>query len=85
MAGLAARIEPRQGFVQRRLLWVLFFIPWWGSLFINSGLGPIVSRTDDITPIVQNSVAFLAAAVLAYLGYALLGQKDASQGSDGDR
>jgi hypothetical protein len=66
-------------------VWVLLFSPLWASLFINFGLGPIVSRTDDITPIVQNSVAFLAAATLPYLGYALLGQKDASQGSDGDR
>lgn len=56
-------------------MWLLLFSPLWGSLFINFGLGPIVSRTDDMTPLLANTAAFLAAAAAPYLGYALLGEK----------
>lgn len=51
------------GFVQRRWVWLLLFSPLWGSLFINFGLGPIVSRTDDLVPIAGNVLGFLAAAL----------------------
>jgi hypothetical protein len=53
VAGAAARLEP-QGFVQRRAVWVLLFAPLWGSLFINFGLGPVVTRTDDVLPVLGN-------------------------------
>ena len=66
-----------QGLVKRRWIWLLLFSPLWGSLFINFGLGPIVSRTDDITPLLANTAAFLVAATLPYLGYVLLGEKPA--------
>jgi hypothetical protein len=51
------------GIVQRRWVWLLLFSPLWGSLFINFGLGPIVSRTSDTLPIAANTAAFLLAAL----------------------
>eukprot|EP00775_Hariotina_reticulata_P013836 gene13836-13957_t len=51
------------GFVQRRWVWLLLFSPLWASLFINFGLGPIVTRTSDIGPIAGNVAGFLAAAL----------------------
>lgn len=52
------------GIVQRRWVWLLLFSPLWGSLFVNFGLGPIVSRTEDVAPIAANTAAFLVAAFL---------------------
>jgi hypothetical protein len=50
------------GIVKRKWVWLLLFSPLWGSLFINFGLGPIVSRTSDLAPIAGNTLGFLAAA-----------------------
>ncbi|WIA33950.1 hypothetical protein OEZ86_007045 [Tetradesmus obliquus] len=61
VAGFVNRIEA-QGIVKRKWVWLLLFSPLWGSLFINFGLGPIVSRTSDLAPIAGNTFAFLAAA-----------------------
>lgn len=36
----------------------------WGTIFVNFGLGPVISRTDEWQPVAQNCAAFLAAAVL---------------------
>lgn len=60
------------GFVQRRWVWLLIFSPLWGSLFINFGLGPIVSRTDDKGPIIANTAAFLATAFVPWAATAFL-------------
>lgn len=49
---------------QSPFLWPLAFSPLWASLFINFGLGPVISRTDDLLPVVQNTAGFLAAAAL---------------------
>ena len=54
---------------------MLLFSPLWGLLFVNFGLGPIVSRTEDLGPILANTGAFLAAAAAPWVGYALLGEK----------
>lgn len=64
--GATSRIEP-QGWVQRRWVWPLLFSPLWGTLFISFGLGPILSRTDDPLPIVQNCLAFAVAAAAVVL------------------
>ncbi len=74
--GAVSRLEP-QGIVQRRWIWILLFSPLWGSLFISFGLGPIVSRTDDKQLLFQNTAAFLAAAASPWIGYAVLGTKQA--------
>ncbi len=52
------------GPVRRKWVWSLLFAPLWGSLFINFGIGPIVSRTSDPWPIVGNAAGFVAAAAL---------------------
>jgi hypothetical protein len=51
------------GVVQRQWVWLLVFSPLWGILFINFGLGPIVSRTDDLVPVACNTAAFLLTAL----------------------
>lgn len=63
--GSVLRIEP-QGFVKRRWVYGLLFSPLWGSLSINFGLGPVISRTDDLMPVVYNVAATVAAALLIY-------------------
>jgi hypothetical protein len=63
--GSVLRIDP-QGFVKRRWVYGLLFAPLWASLSINFGLGPVVSRTDDVAPVVANVLATLASAALVY-------------------
>ena len=41
--------------------------PLWGMLFGVFGLSPIISRTNEILPIIKNSLAFSAAFTIAYL------------------
>lgn len=72
VAGATVRIEP-QGFIQRRFVWALIFSPLWGTLFFNLALGPVRVRTDDLAPVLGNTAAFLAAALLLWLGPELLG------------
>lgn len=74
-------LEPTPpGVVQRQWVWLLVFSPLWAPLFINFGLGPVVSRTSDIAPVLGNTAGFLAAAALPYLDK--LGQP-AQQPGDG--
>lgn len=61
--GSALRLEP-QGFVKRQWVYGLLFAPLWATLAINFGLGPVVSRTQDILPIAANILATIAAACL---------------------
>jgi hypothetical protein len=65
ICGASLRLEP-QGFVKRRWVWALLFSPLWGSLAINFGIGPIVSRTDDLLPVVANIAAAMASAALVF-------------------
>ena len=55
------------GWVQRKWVWQLLFAPVWATLFINFGLGPIVSRTSDLLPILGNCAGFAGAAALVIL------------------
>ena len=41
--------------------------PLWGMLFGVFGLAPIISRTNEITPLIKNSLAFTAAAIAGYI------------------
>eukprot|EP00877_Chromochloris_zofingiensis_P011521 jgi/Chrzof1/6622/Cz19g03030.t1 len=66
IAGFVIKLEP-QGFVRRRWIWLLLFSPLWGSLFINFGLGPVLTRTADVRPVVGNIAAFLGAVVACQL------------------
>jgi hypothetical protein len=47
--------------------WVLLLSPLWLILFGALGLGPILTRTSDLLPILRNSLGFLGATVVAYL------------------
>jgi len=47
--------------------WVLLLSPLWLILFGALGLGPIITRTSDLMPVLRNSLSFLGAAVVAYL------------------
>lgn len=47
--------------------WVLIFSPLWGILFIAFGMGPVVTRTSDLLPVVRNVAGFLIGALAAYL------------------
>ena len=48
--------------MQRRWVWVALFAPLWATLFVNFGLGPVVTRTDDLAPVLANCAAFAVAA-----------------------
>ena len=48
--------------MRRKFVWTLLFAPLWGSLFINFGIGPIVTRTSDVLPLVGNAAGFAASA-----------------------
>jgi hypothetical protein len=63
ICGFSFRLEPTE-VISRKWFWPLLLSPLWGSLFISFGLGPVLSRTDDIQPVLQNTVAFLVAALL---------------------
>ena len=65
LAGSAARIQP-QGFVKSSFIWALLFSPLWGILFISFGLGPVLQRTDEIQPVIQNIAAFISSASIVY-------------------
>lgn len=47
--------------------WVLIFSPLWGILFIAFGLGPVVTRTSDLLPVIRNVSGFLIGALAAFL------------------
>ncbi|GFR45534.1 hypothetical protein Agub_g6927 [Astrephomene gubernaculifera] len=70
VAGFVSKLEP-QGIVQRRWVWLLIFSPVWGSLFVNFGLGPVLSRTDDKLPLVGNCLGFALGAAAPYLAQVL--------------
>ena len=47
--------------------WALLFSPLWGILFIAFGLGPVVTRTPEILPVVRNVLGFVVGLVVAFL------------------
>jgi hypothetical protein len=53
--------------------WVLIFSPLWAILFIAFGLGPVVSRTPDLLPVIRNVSGFFIGALAAYLTPAFSG------------
>jgi hypothetical protein len=65
VAGFAA--YPRKQGRRVEWAWVLLLSPLWLILFGALGLGPIVTRTNELLPVIRNSLAFLGAALGAYL------------------
>lgn len=47
--------------------WALLFSPLWGILFIAFGLGPVVTRTPELLPVVRNVSGFVIGVVVAFL------------------
>ena len=47
--------------------WALLFSPLWGILFIAFGLGPVVTRTSEILPVIRNVSGFLIGLIVAFL------------------
>lgn len=58
---------PRQEGRRVEWTWVLLLSPLWVILFVALGMGPIITRTHDVLPLLRNVLGFLGAAVLAYL------------------
>lgn len=63
VAGAAFRIQP-QGWVKQSYVWALLFSPLWFVLFISFGIGPVVTRTSDVMPVIGNCLGFLGAVGL---------------------
>lgn len=62
--GASLRLDP-VGFVRRRWVYGLLFSPLWFTLSISYGLGPVLSRTDDVQPVIINlGATALAAAIV---------------------
>ena len=61
--GASLRLDP-VGFVRQRWVYGLLFSPLWFTLSISYGLGPVMSRTDDVEPIIVNLGATALAALL---------------------
>ena len=47
--------------------WALLFSPLWGILFFAFGLGPVVTRTPELVPVVRNCAGFLMGLIVAFL------------------
>jgi len=58
---------PRQEGRRIEWTWVLLLSPLWIILFGVFGVAPIITRTNDVLPLLRNGLGFAAAAVLAYL------------------
>ncbi len=58
--------QPRQPGQWVAWQWALVFSPLWGILFIAFGIGPVVSRTTDLLPLVRNVAGFTLGTLLAY-------------------
>ncbi|CAK6693940.1 hypothetical protein IFHNHDMJ_01524 [Synechococcus sp. CBW1107] len=82
IAGIAA--YPRKEGRRVEWAWVMLLSPLWLILFGALGLGPVVTRTSDLLPVVRNSLAFLGAALAAYqIAGATIGRhKLPAEGSD---
>lgn len=65
ICGFAA--HPRQAGQAFAWQWVLIFSPLWGILFIAFGLGPVVTRTPDLLPVIRNVAGFMIGALVAFL------------------
>ncbi|MFN6339544.1 MAG: TPM domain-containing protein [Cyanobacteriota bacterium] len=71
---------PRQAGRTIEWIWVLLLSPLWLILFAVFGVAPIVTRTNDLLPLLRNGLGFGAAAVAAYLiAQATLGKERLKQ------
>lgn len=59
--------------------WALIFSPLWGILFIAFGLGPVITRTSELLPVVRNVSGFAIGALAAFLTPAFGSPTDSSE------
>ena len=65
IAGFAA--SPRKGNESFSIGWLLLLSPLWIMLFGIFGIAPVITRTNDILPLMRNILGFLGSAIGAYL------------------
>ncbi len=65
IAGFAA--SPRKSNESFSIGWLLLLSPLWIMLFGIFGIAPVVTRTNDILPLLRNVLGFLGSAIGAYL------------------
>jgi len=58
---------PREDGRRIEWTWVLLLSPLWIILFGVFGVAPIITRTNDVLPLLRNGLGFAAAALAAYL------------------
>jgi len=63
--GFAA--QPRKDSQAFSWQWALIFSPLWGILFLAFGVGPVVTRTSDMLPLLRNVLGFAIGALVAFL------------------
>lgn len=64
---LGVAIIPRQENQAIAWQWGLIMSPLWGILFLAFGIGPVVTRTPELLPLLRNIIGFLLGAVVAFL------------------
>ncbi len=47
--------------------WLLLFSPLWTMLFVVFGIAPVITRTNEILPLLRNSLGFISSLIAAYL------------------
>ena len=65
IAGFAA--SPRKENESFSIGWLLLLSPLWIMLFGIFGIAPVVTRTNEILPLMRNILGFVGSAVGAYL------------------
>ncbi len=65
IAGFAA--SPREENESFSIGWLLLLSPLWVMLFGIFGIAPVVTRTNDILPLMRNILGFIGCAIGAYL------------------
>ena len=65
IAGFAA--SPRKGNESFSIGWLLLLSPLWVMLFGIFGIAPVITRTNDVLPLMRNVLGFIGSAIGAYL------------------
>ena len=65
IAGFAA--SPRKDKESFSIGWLLLLSPLWIMLFGIFGIAPVVTRTNDLLPLMRNILGFIGSAISAYL------------------
>ncbi len=61
--------------------WVLIISPLWGILFLAFGVGPVVTRTSDLLPLLRNVIGFVLGALIAYI-FPMLNRQEISMDNE---